>query len=559
MNPIQYKYSVGLLLMWLLSQVNVLGYVNAGDYPFATDDAIAKDDARIVAWATGYQNVNYGSHIADNWKTPEKALGPAAGSSTDIVCLGRGGDITLTFTQPIRDGDGADFCIFENSFSDTFLELAWVEVSSDGENFVRFPNFSYTAAASQVISADAIYGLASRYKQGKGMPFDLNQIQLAHDALAEDTTLSAVYKTHLAANFQHLDLGAITHIRLVDVVGDGSAEDADGYVIYDPYPTTGSAGFDLDAIGVLNRVEPAGLEQSITFVEIAHQQLSAGSVILQASASSGLSVAFTVAEGPATIVEDVLTFTGTGTVRVSANQSGDAQYAPAEPVMRSFVVADELQYIFFEPVANQIKGTTGVPLHVVSSSGLLVTVQVLSGASDSIVSDASGFELAVGSEVREVVLSATQAGDGDTAPAAEVLMRFQVVEADAVNAPRSFETWQAAYTITGDASNDTDLDGVSDFEEYVAGTNPTDPSSSSAVSVESVDGAFIFTVPVSLRAPATVRVEESLTLSAWADASPELLEIQQTGTESNPLQIFRWRVPMGDAQSHFWQVRFDAQ
>ncbi len=36
-------------------------------------------------------------------------------------------------------------------------------------------------------------------------------------------------------------------------MGDGSYLDTWGNIIYDPYPTTGSAGFDLDAIGVLNQ------------------------------------------------------------------------------------------------------------------------------------------------------------------------------------------------------------------------------------------------------------------------------------------------------------------
>ena len=41
-------------------------------------------------------------------------------------------------------------------------------------------------------------------------------------------------------------------VRLVDIVGDGSCTDSFGRVIYDPYPTEGSAGFDLDAVGVIN-------------------------------------------------------------------------------------------------------------------------------------------------------------------------------------------------------------------------------------------------------------------------------------------------------------------
>jgi len=50
-----------------------------------------------------------------------------------------------------------------------------------------------------------------------------------------------------------------------------------------------------------------------------------------------------------------------------------------------------------------------------------------------------------------------------------------------------------------------------------------------------------------------------LTLVAWTDATPELLGIQQLGTTDNPVQIFRWRVSMGDAPSNFWQVHFNGQ
>ena len=44
----------------------------------------------------------------------------------------------------------------------------------------------------------------------------------------------------------------IRWVRVVDVVGDGSCTDSFGNVIYDPYPTIGSGGFDLEAVGVIN-------------------------------------------------------------------------------------------------------------------------------------------------------------------------------------------------------------------------------------------------------------------------------------------------------------------
>lgn len=82
--------------------------------------AVHKDDSSLIAWATGYQDLSYGAGVSDDWKTPSRALGEAQGTSSDILCLGRGGQVTLTFQNPIVDGAGADFAVFENSFSDTF-------------------------------------------------------------------------------------------------------------------------------------------------------------------------------------------------------------------------------------------------------------------------------------------------------------------------------------------------------------------------------------------------------------------------------------------------------
>ena len=132
-------------LRYVLPCALLLGLGNlamAGSYAPAAGQvgstAIGKDDPGIVAWATDYQNYLAGTDVDATWQTPGKALGPP-GDTYDIVSLGNGGQITMTFAQPITDGAGADFAVFENAFSDTYLELAFVEVSSDGVNFFRFP------------------------------------------------------------------------------------------------------------------------------------------------------------------------------------------------------------------------------------------------------------------------------------------------------------------------------------------------------------------------------------------------------------------------------------
>ncbi|HEX2879654.1 MAG TPA: hypothetical protein VHO25_08950 [Polyangiaceae bacterium] len=201
--------------------------------------AIAADDERFVAWATGYAGtITLGSDVEEGWDDPDHALAVAEGETESVLSLGNGGVVTLTFADPIGNGEGADFAVFENGFDDFFLELAFVEVSSNGEDFQRFdcaylgdePIGQYDTHDTELIG-----GLAGKYRAGFGTPFDLELLQ-DKDLVADGD----------------LDLDAITHVRIVDIIGDGSAEDSFGHPIYDPTPTVGSGGFDLDGIGVIH-------------------------------------------------------------------------------------------------------------------------------------------------------------------------------------------------------------------------------------------------------------------------------------------------------------------
>jgi hypothetical protein len=136
--------------------------------------AIHMSSNAIVAWADGFEEMQYGAAVDEYWQTPEKGLGSAQGIAEEIVCLGRGGQITLTFSEGIGNGMGADFAVFENGVTDGFLELGYVEVASDGTNFVRFPGYSYTpdpVAGYGEVNTRLIYGLASKYRLGYGTPF----------------------------------------------------------------------------------------------------------------------------------------------------------------------------------------------------------------------------------------------------------------------------------------------------------------------------------------------------------------------------------------------------
>lgn len=205
------------------------------------NSGIAATNPAILCWANGVADYSPGGNVSNSFQYPNQALGPAemgdgVNGSTNVVSLGDGGSITLTFPLPITDAPGPDFAVFENAFQEDFLEFAYVEVSSDGAHFVRLP--SHTLATEPVdayartngTEATAIGGLAGKHLQGQGTLFDLRGL----------------------AGTPGLDIRRVTHVRLVDVVGDGSATDSYGNAIYDPHPTHGSGGFDLAAIGVLN-------------------------------------------------------------------------------------------------------------------------------------------------------------------------------------------------------------------------------------------------------------------------------------------------------------------
>ena len=207
--------------------------------------AMHADSSAFVAWATGcvIERGPIQIGVTDSlvsYGVDSDALGKA---DNMVVSLGDGGTAVLTFASPICNRRGPDFAVFENPFHNAphcFLELAFVEVSSDGENYFRFPAVSNVPFDTQmggfgVMDATLIHNFAGKYEVFYGTPFDLDEL--------EDNA--------------KLDKSRITHVRLVDVVGTINPEyatyDSEGHIVNDPFPTPyWSSGFDLDAVGVIH-------------------------------------------------------------------------------------------------------------------------------------------------------------------------------------------------------------------------------------------------------------------------------------------------------------------
>ncbi len=320
--------------------------------PGPNDEVLAGETVNYVnpvfnQWATGFVNYipapaaepfigqeAYAPYrgVPPMWRLPLKALGPVTGDNFDVCVLGdlfhkyqlpgetfdrfqiplldpnhpgyaanaalpesdphkiQPGQITLTFSQPIHNGPGPDFVVFENGFisdytlptgsvaGQIFAELAYVEVSTDGQTFVRFPSVSLTlpldpngltdpskggTGAYGCIDPTNVYNLAGKhanaYGSSWGTPFNLKDIANA----------SAVLNGAV-------DINNINYIRIVDIPGNGFFKDmatslidpstidpntglggscyTQIHGIHDAWVTWGSGGFDLEAVGAIEQI-----------------------------------------------------------------------------------------------------------------------------------------------------------------------------------------------------------------------------------------------------------------------------------------------------------------
>lgn len=116
--------------------------------------------------------------------------------------------------------------------------------------------------------------------------------------------------------------------------------------------------------------------QSITFTSTAPAAATfGGSYSATATASSGLTVTFSTDTSVVCTVSatGAVTFVGTGTCHVNADQAGNTQYAAATPAQQSFTVAKADQTITFGALGGKTYGNAPFTVGATASSGLTVT------------------------------------------------------------------------------------------------------------------------------------------------------------------------------------------
>jgi hypothetical protein len=141
----------------------------------------------------------------------------------------------------------------------------------------------------------------------------------------------------------------------------------------------------------------------------------ANPVRLNATATSGLPVEYTVLSGPASVSGDQLQVTGAGSVMLQARQAGNADFEAAAADL-SVPVSKASQALVWDGVSDRSFSSESILLKAQSSSGLSVTYEVVSGPA-AVTNDRLAL-IGVGT----VVIQASQAGNAnyEAAPVRQV-------------------------------------------------------------------------------------------------------------------------------------------
>lgn len=215
--------------------------------PLALALALAGSAAAQSHFATSVVQFNQGS--GGGVFTQANILGAPqggglGGGSSHVLTLGEGGNVTLGFDVTIVDGPGADFATFENGFvigsgPGVFSEIAYVEVSTNGVDFARFPSKYFGTGSSMgayrniaggmPVVANALTNTVSPFDPtvSGGEAFDLADLAGEPSVLAGDVVLNDIH-----------------FVRLVDCA-PGSTDSLGT-------PIGASGGADFDAVAVIN-------------------------------------------------------------------------------------------------------------------------------------------------------------------------------------------------------------------------------------------------------------------------------------------------------------------
>ncbi len=223
--------------------------------------------------------------------------------------------------------------------------LAVNYIIESGPATITGNTLTITGAGDVVVSAnqggDASYNAAASVNQsfnvGKGT--QTITINVPAGTIDETTQITATSTSGLPVT---LTLGTGSAATSLDYNAGGGYYTLSGISgsgeIYIVGNQAGNSNF-LPAEQIIQTINLSKTNQTISFNSISNQTYSPSlTVALSATASSGLTITFSVISGPATLDGNILTITGAGTLIVEASQAGDITYNPAPNVTQQFEI-----------------------------------------------------------------------------------------------------------------------------------------------------------------------------------------------------------------------------
>jgi hypothetical protein len=121
--------------------------------------------------------------------------------------------------------------------------------------------------------------------------------------------------------------------------------------------------------------------QSIAFGELSGKTFGDPDFTVSATASSGLPVSF-AASGKCTVSDATVHLTGAGSCTITAQQGGNTNYRPAEPVSRSFAIGKATATLALTNLSHTYSGAPVAASAVTSPAGLETVTLTYNGFTD---------------------------------------------------------------------------------------------------------------------------------------------------------------------------------
>uniref|UniRef100_UPI003561DA08 MBG domain-containing protein n=1 Tax=Pontiella sp. TaxID=2837462 RepID=UPI003561DA08 len=268
---------------------------------------------------------------------------------------------TISFTNP-GDQDSSDTVLL-NASASSGLPVSFSVQSGPGV-ISSATNLTFSGSGTVVI-------VASQSGNSSWLPAP----SVTHSFLVTGKTAATVTLDDLNPTYdgtaQSATATTVPSGLTVDLTYDGSPVAPTNAGSYTVIGTINDPGYEGSATNTFTIAQGT---QTLTFPNPG-AQVATNSVLLGATSDRGLSVTdYTVISGPGSLSGTTLSFTGAGTVLVSANQSGDANWGAAVPVTNAISVSKATASINVTGLSPTYDGTAQTVTVTTDPSGRPVDI-----------------------------------------------------------------------------------------------------------------------------------------------------------------------------------------